>query len=140
QLPRRALSAITQLPGRITIFHEDFEADRVRLQLTGPPKLDDKEYVSGLRSLRLDAAGQSAGYTLPAPLDAGSFGVNFQAVGEPSGARWLVEADFGSKQPVRIVLAGEDSYSVETDLGAAENRPLKRSPGWHRLSVRFQAD
>jgi hypothetical protein len=140
QLPRRALVAITQLPGRVTIFHEDFDADLVRLKLTGSPKLDDKEQVSGRRSLRLDAIGQSASYTLSSPLEAGRIGVNFRTVAEYSGARWLMEADFSGKQTVRMILAGDDSYSVESDLAAAENRSIKRSPDWHRLSVRFQAD
>jgi hypothetical protein len=140
QLPRRAVVAVTQLPGRVTVFQEDFDADPLRLQLTASPRLDEKHHVSAPRSLRLDAAGQSASYALPTPLQAGRFGVNFRVDGDPSGVRWLVEADFGGKQPVRVVLAGDDSYSVETDLAAAENRRIARSPKWHRVSVRFQAD
>jgi hypothetical protein len=139
QLPRSAVDGLTHLPGFITIFSEDFESDRERLALTGSPALDDKHCTSARRSLRLDAAGQSASYTLPARPIAGRVGVNFCPLNKPSGARWLVEADFGGKRPARIVLAGEESYAVESEL-AGETRPLPQGAGWHRLSLRFCPD
>jgi hypothetical protein len=140
KFPRAALLAIKQLPGWLTVFHEDFDADAVRLKLTGSPTLDDTEHTSGGRSLRLDAAGQSALYALPTPLEAGRFGINFRDVGEPAGGRWQLEAEFGTKQSVRILLVEGADYSVQSKIGSGETRKLQRSPGWHRLSVRFRAE
>jgi len=139
QLPRRAVVALTQLPGLVTIFREDFERDPVRLELQGSPAVDDNMHASGHRSLKLDAAGQSASFRLPAPLNAGRVGVNFKEAGNDSGALWTVGADLGGKEPLRIELAGSESYSVQTEL-AGETRRLAREPGWRRLEIRFRPD
>jgi hypothetical protein len=139
-IPRRSVVAITHPPGLITIHHEDFEGDPISLKRTGVPPLDDSLHTSGRRSLKLSTAGQSAKYVLPEPLHAGRFGVNFHGSGEASGALWLVEADFNGKRRVSITPAGNgDKYVVETDV-AGEHHSLQRSPGWHRLSVRFRAN
>jgi hypothetical protein len=139
RLARRGVVALTQLTGLVTVFHEDFEIEPVHLKLTGSPLLNTEHRTSGRRSLQLDALGQFASHALTKPLDAGRFGVNFRDLGEPSGARWLAEADFGGKEPLRVVLAGGEAYAVETDL-AGETQRLARAPGWHRLDVRFRPD
>jgi hypothetical protein len=139
-LSRSALQAITQLPGWLTVFHENFDSDTIRLKLTKSPTVDKDEHTSGQHGLRLNAAGQSAGRTLPAALEAGRIGVNFHSVGEPTGGRWLVEANFDDKKTVRIILADATDYSVETESGSGDLRRFPRSAGWHRLSIRFRAD
>src|SRR5262249_16964085 len=137
---RRSVVAITHLPGFGTNHHEDFDGDRLSLKRTGAAMLDDSRHTSGRRSLKLDAAGQSATYDLAESLEAGRFGVNFHDPGEASGAQWLVEADFSGVRRVRITLAGKgDDYTVETNV-AGEQRRLARSPGWHRFDVRFRCD
>jgi hypothetical protein len=137
-LPRVELRAVTQPTGWLTFFHEDFEAEKCRLRLTNSPKLDAAEHTSGSRSLRLDAAGQSAEYVLAQPLEAGRFGVNFREVDKTASGRWYVEADFGHKNLVRVEIGGEAEYAVQTEIPAAESRQQSRSPGWHRLSIRFR--
>jgi hypothetical protein len=142
KLPRRAVVAVTQPSGLATIFHEDFEADPIRLQLVGSPALDDKEHTSGRRSLVLNKVGQSALYKLPAPLDAGRIGLHFRDPGNAAEARWHLEIDFAdgaTSHYVHIMLAGEgDSWIVESDVTGGESRRIRRTAGWHRLSVRFR--
>jgi len=139
-LPRAALYSITQLTGWITFVYEDFEADAFRLKLTQSPTLDEKDHTSGRRSLRLDAAAQSANYTLTKPLEAGRVGVNFRESGKESNGQWFVEAEFGDERTALIQLAGEAEYSVKTAIPSRESRRLVQVPGWHRLGIRFRAD
>jgi hypothetical protein len=137
-LPRAELCAVAQPAGWLTFFCEDFEAEKCRLRLTNAPKLDDS-HTSGRRSLRLDASGQSAEYRLPQSLEAGRFGINFCEIGGSANGRWYVEAEFGDKNPVIIQVGGAD-YSVQTEVHAAATRQVPRSPGWHRLSIRFRQE
>jgi hypothetical protein len=139
-LPRSAFASIMQLTGWTTVVYEDFEADAIRLKLAQSPTFDEKEHTSGHRSLRLDAAGQSATYALAKPLDEGRFGVNFRESGEAANGQWFVMAELGDKQTARIQLAGEAEYSVQTTIPSGESRRLRRTPGWHRLEIRVRAD
>jgi hypothetical protein len=124
----------------VTIFHDDFETDLKAWKLMGSPALNEREHISGRRSLLLKEPGQEAAYKMPAPLKAGRFGVNFHVPAATEGARWLVEAMFG-KQSVKVILVGTgDHYAVETDIPAGQTRRLARETGWHRLSVRFSPD
>jgi hypothetical protein len=144
KLPRRAVIAVTQPYGVTTIFHEDFDTDPIRMQLASSPPLDDKQHTSGGRGLALNAIGQSALYTLPAPLNAGRIGLHFRETGQASGARWLVEAEFAdgsTSRTIGVVLAGEgDAYVVESDVPSGDTRRIAHSTGWHRLSIRFRRD
>jgi hypothetical protein len=75
------------------------------------------------------------------PLREGRVGVNFEERDKPGGARWLFEAEFeGEKGPrrVRVQVAGAgDTYRVETDGLDGNARDVARTPGPHRLTVRF---
>jgi hypothetical protein len=140
KLPRRAVAAVTHLPGLVTVFHEDFETDLKGWKLAGTPALSEKHHTSGHRSLLLKTAGQETLYRLPAALKAGRFGVNFHVPGATAGARWLVEAEFDG-QSVKVVLAGTgDSYAVETNLVAGQTKTRGREAGWHGLECRFSPD
>jgi hypothetical protein len=140
RLSRRAIAAVTHLPGLVTIFHDDFETDLKAWKVTGKPALSEARHTSGRRSLLLKNPGQEAFYKLPTPLKAGRCGVNLHDPGATEGARWLVEAEFG-KQAIKILLAGAgDAYAVETDLAAGTTRRLARAAGWHRLNFRFTPD
>jgi hypothetical protein len=140
-LPRAAVAAISQLPGHCTYFDDDFEAGLKSWKLTGTPTLSDKEHTSGTHSLLLDSGGQSAEYSLASGLQAGQVGINFLDPGAVSGARWLVEAVFESADGprlLRVVIAGEAMvYGVQAPWAKVEEKGLKRSAGWHRLTVEF---
>jgi hypothetical protein len=139
-LPRSTLASIMQLTGWITLVYEDFEADAIRLKLAQSPTFDEREHTSGRRSLRLDAVGQSATYSLSKPMDEGRFSVNFRESGESRNGRWFVEAEFGENQTVRVQLVGDADCSVQTAIPSKESRRLPRTPGWHRLEIRFRDD
>jgi hypothetical protein len=144
KLPRRAVVDVTQPAGLATLFHEDFDADPIRMQLAGSPPLDTKQRTSGRRSLVLNKVGQSALHVLPTPLDAGRIGLHFRDSGDASGARWLVEATFANQttsRQVSVLLAGDgDSWTVESDVPSSESRRIPRTVGWHRLSIRFRRE
>lgn len=140
-VPRGALVGVTSLPGKLILCDEDFENGLKAWKVTGEPKLTEKLRTSGERGLLFDAAGQSAAYVLPAPLDAGSLGINFHVPDAPAGARWLVEAEFrgaAGPKPVRVTVAEEaDAYAVDAPAPRDKGSKVAREPGWHRLAVEF---
>jgi hypothetical protein len=146
-VPRAAIAAVTQLPGQVTVLAEDFEDNRNAWQRSGSPERSDWERVSGKHSLRLAAPGQAVEHSLADAVEAGRVELHFRAAEQTAGARWLVEAEWGPRsggrkppEPhrTRIVLAGAGKeYAVESDEAGGAEKPLPRSPGWHRLSLRF---
>ncbi len=133
ELPRRAVAALMQVPGLLTQFDEDFRDGAKTWTVTGKPT------VSG--SAVLSEPGQSLTYILAKPLPEGRVGVNFEERDKPSGARWLIEAEFqGEKEPrrLRAIVAGMgNAWRVETDGLDGIAREVARTPGPHRLTVRF---
>jgi hypothetical protein len=141
-LPRSAVRALTQLPGEVTYFVEDFADGLRHATMIGTPRLADQPAPSGGRALVLSSPGQAAEWTLDDPLQAGAFGTDFRASAALSGAHWLVEADFqaqGQPRTVRVTVAGDGAWSAEVPLlkGRATRTPAL--PGWHRLRVDFAA-
>jgi len=157
-IPRSRIAAVTQLPGFVTVFHDDFETDAKAWQLTGNVRLSDKEKTSGKRSLVLDTPGQIAELPpasrerkrperqLDRPefepeLSAGSIGINFFDPGPTPGARWLVEAEFAAARGaniVQVVVAGPgDHYGIRVGDSAPLKPERLRKPGWHRLTIGF---
>jgi len=140
-VPRSALVGVENLPGRLTIWDEDFENGLKAWKLAGSPKVSDKDFTSGTHSLLLDTPGQSAAYVLATPLEAGSAGVNFHVPAAIGGARWQLEAEFqGSAGPkvVRITLAGgPETQVVEAPSPRDAGSTVACTPGWHRLAVDF---
>ncbi|MBY0521847.1 MAG: hypothetical protein K2R98_00525 [Gemmataceae bacterium] len=142
EVQRSAVVAVTHLPGYVSVFDDDFEGDDKAWKLAKDPRLvGDNECTSGTGSLLLSAVGQAAEYTLPAPMEAGRFGINFRDPGDTPAGRWLVEAEFVGAKDARIVAVtvvheGE-SYPVQIpDAGKVKPR-LERQKGWRRLSVEF---
>jgi hypothetical protein len=138
-LPRREVAAIGHAPGFVTVFQDDFEGSLKAWMLTSAPGLTEQEHCSGKQSLRLDQAGQTAEYILAKSLAAGRVGINFTAAGDPSGARWQVEAEFAGARTHRflqVVLAGEPGLYLATVASAPVGK-LRQSPGWHRLILEF---
>jgi hypothetical protein len=133
ELPRQAVAALTQVPGRITLLDDDFRDGAKGWTVTGKPAV--------MAAVILAEPGQALTRVLPKPLAAGHAGVSFAERDQPAGGRWLFEAAFqGERDPrrLRVVVAGAgDLYRVETDGIAGTGRKVARSPGPHRLTVRF---
>jgi hypothetical protein len=144
ELPRAAVASIAPLPGWRPIVDEDFRdrpGQSSALRFTGEPTFADAEDGTAARALVLRAAGQSMTYTLARPLAAGRVGVNFQQRGQARGARWAVELLFQQgehKRRVAVAVAGDgEHYAVDTGGLPGTARRVKRSPGWHRLTMQF---
>jgi hypothetical protein len=137
ELPRAAVASIEPLPGWRIVADDEFHDGLKAFTTTGEPALTEAQP----RALLLRAAGQSATYTPPQPLEAGRAGVNFQERGEASGARWTFELHFGKGEQARrvavTVAGGGEQYMVDTGGLAGTARSVARTPGWHRLLVLF---
>lgn len=135
EAPRSAVVALRQPPGRLSVFEDDFSDGLKAWAVAGKPAVDGDPPV-----VRLSQPGQRLAYT-PAELpEAGRVGVNFRDR-DATGARWLAELRFqgdGEVHTLRVTLAGSGAaYEVEPpDVGGDAHRVV-RSPGWHRLEVRF---
>jgi hypothetical protein len=141
ELPRSAVIAVTQPTGSITVLYEDFEGNLKGWTLKGVWGPSMRKPCLGKQSLPLERVEQEATLELPRPLDAGRIDLHFHVPGEAAGARWTCAAQFGTgarARNVTVELAGEDgNYAVASDLPGGTARAMPRSPGWHRLSIRF---
>jgi hypothetical protein len=135
ELPRAAVTAVTQLPGWRTVAVEDFRDGGKAWAVAGKPKLDAKAGTA-----TLDQKGQSLTYALTAPLDGGRAGVTFTDA-DAAGGRWTVEAEFGDdKRPrvIRVTVAGAgDAYEVDGGGPDGVAGRVARGPGPHRLLIQF---
>jgi hypothetical protein len=143
-VPRARITAITHLPGQVTLFDDDFEADSKAWQLTGKASLSDKEKTSGKRSLLLDAPGQSAELSVTSQPTAGRASINFLDPGPTPAARWVVEAEFAAAERpglVQVAVVGPgDRYALLVPAEGAVKVDRVRKPGWHRLEIGFSVD
>jgi hypothetical protein len=135
-VPRPAAAALTHLPGWRTLLDEDLSSKPARWAFAGAPTV-------GPGGSALRSPGQSLEYRLSSPLPEGRAGVNFRDRGTPSGARWQLEAVFtspGGERALRVTLAGPSPH-YEVDPGTLKGSAprVKRTPGPHRLVVRFSA-
>jgi hypothetical protein len=137
-VPRTSVRSVSHPPGWVTFWQDDFENDPKAWRLSGAVERANRQRTSGQHGLRLGAAGQSAEFVLPEPLEAGRVGINFFDPGPTASGRWLVEAEFqrpGGPWGVRVVIAGSgERYGVELP---EPSRPIARTEGWHRLTLRF---
>jgi hypothetical protein len=138
EIPRAAVAAIESLPGWRTLMHDDWKVFALR----GEPKRTETD------ALLLGSAGQEWAYTLPQPLAAGRFGVNFRQQEPKRGGRWTVELRFQRGEQARrvsLALAGNgEPYVVDAGErgrvsapSSAAARNVIQTPGWHRLIVQF---
>jgi hypothetical protein len=134
-VPRASTAALEHLPGWRTLFADDFTPDLKPWSARGEPAVK-----AGV--VKLSATGQTLRYTPPAGLSAGRVGINFEERDTPAGARWELALRFAGKggpRSLRITVAGAGEHSaVEGDFKGTARR-VARSPGWHRLVVRFSA-
>jgi hypothetical protein len=140
-VPRAAVVGITQVPGLLSFWDEDFEDGLAAWKVTGEAKLSGRQYFSGKQSLMLEAPRQAAEFTLAGQLQAGQVGVNFYDGTNTGGSRWLLEAEFQTAQGPRVVRAvvADDGGNYTAEVPGSDQKPfpVARSAGWHRLTVEF---
>lgn len=143
-VPRAAIVCISHLADLVTVLEDDFETDLKGWKLTGSPSLSDRQHVSGQKSLCLTSPGQAAELSLRQPLTSGQLNIHFCDADTTAGLSCWLEAEFlparkeETPRLVKVVLAGDGArYAVETALPTEEAGDMRRTPGWHRLSLRF---
>jgi len=138
EAPRSAVVALRQPPGRLSMFEDDFSDGLKAWGVSGKPAVDGDPPV-----VRLSEPGQRLAYAPAEPPEAGRVGVNFRDR-DAAGGRWLAELRFqgdGEVHTLRVTLAGPgDAYEVEPPDTDGDAHRVTRSPGWHRLEVRFSGD
>jgi hypothetical protein len=136
KVPRGAVAALTQLPGWQPVFEDDFSAGLKGWTVQGRP-----ETRTDPSALQLTNPGQELTWTAPQPLEAGRVGVNFQQARIGQQASCLLELHFQQDkktQMLGVTLSGPgDGYPTEVAGLEGTVCPVERSPGWHRVSVRF---
>jgi hypothetical protein len=144
-LPRACVQAIVQRPGEARVLADGFETlDPSRWSIAGKTELVNEPRLSERRSLRLAAEGASIVHKLEEPLAAGRLELAFFDDGTiAAGRECIVESAFrgpAGRTVMRIILSwSEESLAVESPSGLQVQR-LARTPGWHRLSLRFGPD
>jgi hypothetical protein len=133
EVPRGAVAAVTQVPGLRVLLDDDFRDGAKAWRVIGNPAVSGEAVLS--------RPGQELTLPLAKPLAAGRVGVNFEAREAATGARWLFEAEFASEKDRRLLhvhVAGMgDAYHVETEGLRGSARDVARTPGPHRLTLRF---
>jgi len=142
---RPGVQAVLQRPGEARLFADRF--DRIsdsRWFVSGKPELLDNSQASNRgRRVRLPAGESSLQHRLAEPLVSGRVELSLFDEGKvTAGQRWTLDLTFrGSTGPatLRILLGwAEESLAVESPEGPAlAVQRLARSPGWHRLTLRF---
>jgi hypothetical protein len=141
---RPGIQAVVQRPGEARVLVDGFETlDKSRWATSGDPSLAEEPRLSEGKSLRLPAGGSSLLHGLEEPLGAGRFDVAFLDSGTvAAGQQWFVELSFRGTSglaAVRVALGwSEETLAVECPKGPSlAIQRLARTPGWHRLSLRF---
>lgn len=141
EVPRAAVASIEPLAGWRTVAVDDFRDGLKQFTATGEPSVKEADGDSGSRWVVLRADGQGLTYTLGEPFTAGRAAVNFREEGRPTGARWTFGMRFSDGEHSRrisvAVVGGGESYTVDVVGHKGEARQVRRTPGWHRLSVTF---
>ncbi len=136
--------ALMQRPGEALVLQDGFETlEPARWTHVGEPDLVDQPKLAGAKSLSIPAGGSAVTCRLVEPVTSGRLEIAFHDPGRMvSGQQWFVDLLFrgpGGDESVRMVLdSAEESLAV---LSSGEHalavQRLARSPGWHRLGVRF---
>ncbi len=142
---RPGVQAVLQRTGEARVFVDRF--DRLidsRWLCSGKPELlDQREFASQGRRVRLPAGESSMQHRLAEPLVSGRVELSFfDECKVAAGQRWMLDLTFrGPTGPatVRVLLGwAEESLAVECPNGPSlAVQRLARSAGWHRLSLRF---
>ena len=143
-LTRPGVQAVVQRPGVARVLVDNFETlEPSRWSKSGNVLLVDEPHASERKSLRIPAGGASLTHKLDEPLAAGRLELAYHDDGSVSpGQRWSIDLTFlcptGSSL-VRIFPGWSDEcLAVESLSGPSLTiQRLARTPGWHRLIVRF---
>ncbi len=142
---RPGAQAVLQRAGEARVFADRFERlSDARWSVSGKPELLDEAHPSDQgRKLRLPAGESSLQHRLAEPLISGRVELSFfdEAKVAP-GQRWTLELTFrgpAGQATMRVLLGwAEESLAVESPDGPSlAVQRLARSPGWHRLTLRF---
>jgi hypothetical protein len=145
RVARPGVQAVLQRPGEARVFADGFDRlDPSRWSVGGKPELLPGPKASDQRrGVRLPAGGSSLEHRLSEPLVSGRLELSFLDGGPVAvGQQWTLDLTFrGPTGPatLRILLGwAEESLAVESPQGPSlAVQRLARSPGWHRLMLRF---
>jgi hypothetical protein len=145
EVARPGVQAVVQRPGEARVFGDGFaQLDPSRWTVGGKPEVQaEARSTVGRRGVRLPAVGASLRHRLSEPLGSGRLELSFCDLGPLVAAgQWTLELTFrGPAGPASLrVLLGwaEESLAVESPAGPSlAVQRLSRSPGWHRLTLRF---
>ncbi|MCI0456004.1 MAG: hypothetical protein L0Z62_03370, partial [Gemmataceae bacterium] len=141
RVPRDAVAAVTHPPGLVTIFEEDFENHLKAWEVTGTPALSKRWHVSGQQGLVLAAPGQAVAYRLAEALEAGRVQLRFRDTSDKQPSNCLIEMQFESACGLRLLRVKPaeeaDGFTVEGSEGPGVHQHVRRSSGWHHLSLEF---
>jgi hypothetical protein len=145
-IARPAVEAVLQRPGESRVFLEPFESFQTERWsvVAGKPEIAPLPRTTPPRKgLRLSAGETAILHRLAEPLTAGRLELAFLDEGTVvPGHDWSFDLTFrgpSGRSTVHILLGwAEESLAVESLEGPSlAVQRLARSPGWHRLSVRF---
>jgi hypothetical protein len=132
EVPRRAVVALTHLPGWRPIFRHDLNGKLTGWSVQGTPAVESSGVV-------LSKPGQSLTCKPGQEIAEGRLGVNFREEARPAGARWVVEAVFRHKGGDRVVSVTLAGTQLEVDSGGLMGTAgsVTRGDGWRRLWLDF---
>jgi hypothetical protein len=144
-LPRAAVTDIEQRAGETVEFEERFERlDRAYWEASEGAAVEAMGSDSERHGLRLSGLGGAAELRLPVQLATGRMELSFRLEGgKRAGTHFAIEMRFGVRDARVITITpgwGDETVQVRSLRGPAlsvQRMPLK--PGWHRLTVRFDA-
>ncbi len=142
---RPGVQAVFQRPGEARVFAETFRRiNPMRWSVTGTTQVLAESVAGSPHSgLKIPPGGVSLLRKLDEPLISGRLDVSFRDDGKVvAGEDWILSATFrGPSGPasLRVILGWkEESLAVESPDGPSlAVQRLARTPGWHRLTLRF---
>src|SRR5262249_38912723 len=145
---RPGVQAVLQRPGEARVFADGFDrVDAARWSVTGKPEVVAEPGAGEERQgVKLPAGGASLLRRIAEPLISGRIELSFRDQGTVvAGQHWMLEVTFrGPTGPatLRIMLGwAEESLAVESPDGPSlAVQRLARTPGRHRLTLRFGPD
>jgi hypothetical protein len=143
-IPRPAVQVILQRAGVARVLVDNFEAlEPSRWSKNGNVSLVDDPHLSVSKSLRIPYGGASVTHKLDESLSGGRLELAYQDDGSiATGQRWSIDLTFRFPTGPSVVSIfpgwADESLAVESLSGPTLTiQRLARTPGWHRLVVRF---
>ena len=144
---RGGVQSLIQRPGEVQVFQDGFETlDQSRWTIVGEPTVEPTLKEAGESSLRLPAGTTSLTHKVENGFSSGRLELAFHDTGlVATGHDWGIELTFKGlmeTQSLRVLFGWSESLlGVESPGGASLRiQRLPRKEGWHRLSIRFNAE